>query len=507
MPPDSPTADGAGTTPSGDFAHAAGRRAARNTAVRAAGEIVGKLGSLVLLAVLARKVGDERLGVFIFALAWGEVAMTPVGLGIDQYILRRIAADNGNLDSHFWNAIYLKTLRGLPVVLGSIALVHMLDYPRTTELTVSIITLGLLFDTMARTPTSVFEAFERGELVAIAIVVQRMIAAVLGLAVLFAGFGVVAVAITFALGALVRLVLALALMRRRLRWPRWIRPADTRLEIRRKSLTFTAQDIFGLVLARADVLLLAALATDAVVGQYGAAYRLFEATTFINVALAGAFTAMFTYLGRDTTPTLAAVFQRSVKLALVLLLPIAMALGFLAEPICRTFFGAELASAGDSMRLLAPVVVLFPVMALCSTLVLSRSRPRRMVYTVAVAAVVNIALNVILIPPLEAEGAALAMLGSMVLYVAIALKLAVLEAVDVAWIRMLAAPLLAAVAMVPPLLALSEIWAIAAGLGAIVYLAVYAVVERVVDPDDLRFVVDLVRSRLPSRRRPEAGAV
>ena len=53
---------------------------------------------------------------------------------------------------------------------------------------------------------------------------------------------------------------------------------------------------------RADVLLLAALASDAVVGIYGSAYRLFEATTFIDVALAGAFTAMYTYLGHDTTP-------------------------------------------------------------------------------------------------------------------------------------------------------------------------------------------------------------
>ena len=475
--------------------------------MRAVGEIVGKLGSLVLIAVLARKVGDDGLGVFVFALAWGEVAMTPVGLGIDRYVLRQVAADKSNLDAHFWNAIYLKTLRGVPLVGGSIALVYLLDYPGTTELAVSIITAGLLFDTMARTPTSVFEAFERAELVAAAIVAQRTIAAVLGLAVLFAGFGVVAVAVTFSLGALVRLVLAMALMRRRLRWPRWIRPAGTRLEIRRRSLTFTAQDIFGLVLARADVLLLAALATDAVVGQYGAAYRLFEATTFINVALAGAFTAMFTYLGPDTTPTLAGVFQRSIKLALVMLLPIAMAFGFLAEPISRSFFGAELASASDSLRLLAPVVVLFPVMALCSTLVLSRARPRRMVYTVAVAAAVNIALNLILIPPLEAEGAALAMLGSMAVYVAIALALAAVEVVDVEWIPMLAAPLLAAVAMALPLIALTGVWPVAAGVGAIVYFAAYAAIERLVDPDDLHFVVDLVRSRLPGRRRSEAGAV
>ena len=60
---------------------------------RRSGEIVGKFGSLVLFAVMARELGDDGLGMFLFALAWGEVAMTPVGLGIDQYLLRAVAAD------------------------------------------------------------------------------------------------------------------------------------------------------------------------------------------------------------------------------------------------------------------------------------------------------------------------------------------------------------------------------------------------------------------------------
>jgi O-antigen/teichoic acid export membrane protein len=280
-----------------------------------------------------------------------------------------------------------------------------------------------------------------------------------------------------------------------------MRPADVRLEIRRKSLTFTAQDIFGLVLARADVLLLSALATDAVVGQYGSAYRLFEATTFINVALAGAFTAMYTYLGHDTTPTLGSVFQRSIKLALALLLPIGVALGLLADPLCRAFFGDQFAAAADPLRLLAPVVVLFGVMVLCSVLVLSRSRPRRMVYTVAVASVVNIGLNFALIPSLEENGAALAMLVSMVVYATIAFALAAAEVGRINWVSMLAAPGLAAVLMAVPLLLLSGLWPVALVAGGAVYLATYAAVDRVVDPEDLRFVVDLVKRRLPSGRR------
>jgi O-antigen/teichoic acid export membrane protein len=485
----------------GDAVQEAGERAARNTAVRAAGEIIGKLGSLVLFAVLAREVGDARLGIFVFALAWAEVAMTPVGLGIDQFLLRQVAEDRTRLDSYYWNALYLKLLRGVPVVVGSIVLVYVLDYSTETRQTVAIITIALLFETLARTLVNVFNAFERGELVAYSIVLQRLSSAALGLALLFAGYGVVAVALAYLLGAVLRLIQSFYLLHRRLGTPRRVLPADVRLVIRKRSLTFTAQDIFGLVLARADVLLLAALASDSVVGLYGSAYRLFEATTFINIALTGAFTAMFTYLGRDTTPPLASVFQRSVKLLLALQLPIAVSLGLLAEPLCVSFFGEEFRDSADPLRILAPVVVLFGVMVLASVLVLSRSRPKRMVYTVAVASVINIVLNLVLIPPYGEVGAALAMLGSLAVYAAIALVLAVIETGPVNWLSMTGPPLLAAAVMAVPLLLLSGVWPIALLVGTVVYAAAYAAIERVVEPDDLQFVVDLIKRRLPGRSR------
>jgi O-antigen/teichoic acid export membrane protein len=255
------------------------------------------------------------------------------------------------------------------------------------------------------------------------------------------------------------------------------------------------------VLARADVLILAALASDSVVGLYGSAYRLFESTTFINLALTGAFTAMYTYLGKDTTPTLAAVFQRSIKLLLALQLPIAVALGLLAEPLCVAFFGDQFRDAADPLRILAPVVVLFGLMVLASVLVLSRQRPRRMVYTVAVASVINIVLNVVLIPPYGDVGAALAMLGSLTVYAAIAMWLAVLETGRVNWLSMVGPPVLASAVMAVPLLLLSGVWPIALIVGTLVYAAAYVAIERVVEPDDLRFVVDLLKRRLPGRSR------
>ena len=489
-----------------DEAARAGERAARNTGVRALGEIVGKLASLVLFAVLAREVGAAHLGTFVFALAWGEVAMTPVGLGLDRYMLRQVARDRANLDGLFWNALYLKLVRGGALLALSVPVVFLFGYEGEQRAAILLVTAGTLLDTLARTHQSAFNAYERGELVEVSIVVQRMVAAALGLAALAAGYGVVAVSLAFAVGALARLALSAVLLARRIRRPAFTFPAERRTELRKSSVPFVAQDLFGLVMSRADILLLAALATDAVVGVYGAAYRLIDATAFVATALSGAFSAMYTYLGPDTVPTIRSVFQRSLKVGLALLTPVAVAYAVLAVPIVTAFFGDELEDAADPLRLLAPVVPLYTLVVLSGSLVVSRRAPRDIVPVVAAAAIANLALNLALVPPLDDTGAALAMLASELLYVVLALRLAVPAAGGTDWRSMLAGPLAGGVAMVAPMLLLDGIWPVAVVAGTAVYVAVAAVVDRLVDPGDLRFVVDIFRRRLPSQRRQTGAA-
>jgi O-antigen/teichoic acid export membrane protein len=248
------------------------------------------------------------------------------------------------------------------------------------------------------------------------------------------------------------------------------------------------------------VLLLSLLATSATVGVYGAAYRLLDATAFIGASLSGAFSAMYTYLGPDTAPTIRSIFQRSVKFALITLIPFGVTFGVLAEPLCRTLFGDDLASAAEPLRYLAAVVVMFGVVVLCGSLIVSRQDPMRMLVIVAAAGALNVALNLALIPPLGAEGAALAMLIAETAYLAAAATLAVREVGGVNALQTLAAPLAAGAAMGLVMWPLEGVLLVALAAGGLVYLALYALVDRWASPADLDFALGVVRRRLGARR-------
>jgi O-antigen/teichoic acid export membrane protein len=487
----------------GDHESRASARATKNTAATAAGEIVGKLASLVVFAALAREGGATELGYYVFALAWGEVAMTPVGLGIDRYMLRLIAADRTRLDELFYNALFLKVTRGAAIVVVAIAVALALGYDGDRMVVIAVVTVGMFIDTLARTHMSVYNAFERAELVALTIMAQRIGAAVLAVAALVAGLGVVGVAVAFTVGAVIRLALSQVLLARRLRSPALELPAAARADLRRNSVPFIAQDLFGLVLSRADIVLLSLLTTPAVVGSYGAAYRLFEATTFVTTALSGAFSAMYTYLGPDTRPTLRTVFGRSIKAAIVILVPAAMILGILAEPVVEVFYGAKLAEAAEPLRLLAPVVLLFPLYVLAASLIVSRHDAWLLLRIMGVVAVVNIGLNLALVPAHGDVGAAIAMLASTALYAVVALVAATRLAGGMDVARVTIGPLAGAVAMAAPMLALESSLALALPAGLAAFVVVTAAIERVVDPEALAYAARLVRRVL----RPRAGGV
>jgi O-antigen/teichoic acid export membrane protein len=315
------------------------------------------------------------------------------------------------------------------------------------------------------------------------------------MAALLAGYGVVTVAGAYSVGAAAGLAVALVLMWRlvplggaRPRAAAW--PA-----LLRQSAPFGVQDVFSASLFRLDALILSLMATQTAVGRYGAAYRAFEATGFVSISLSTAFLAMYTYLGPETRPTVQAVFQRSIKACAAALLPVTIAFAALAGPISRALFGDHV-HAATALRLLSPCVVLLGVVTLSVALYISRRPPRPMVHVTGAMALLNVVLNVALIPSLDERGAAIAMSVTEIAYAAITLFAAARLLGGIEWVSMLGGPLLAALAMTLPAVLLRDSLVLGLAASAVTYLVVLVAVERFTSPGDLAFAGGLVRRLL-----------
>ena len=480
--------------------HETANRALKNTTVRAGADLVGKLCTFLLFAALGRAVGESGFGTFMFAFALLEVLLVPVALGADSYMLRRVAVEPEEIHRLFFNILVLKLVLAAPVIAGGIAVVALLGQGTLTLTTIAVLAPGLLLEALAKTYHAAFNAAERGELLAAGLIAQRVATAAAGVAVLLAGGGVVSVAAVYSAGAALQVGVGTLLMHRRIGLPRL---AVSRGHWRRLALQtwpFAVQDAFTVLLFRVDAVLLSLIATDAAVGRYGAAYRLLDSTLFVSWALGGAFAAMYAYLEEDGEPSVGAVFQRSVKLALVALVPVAVVLGGLAKPVLEVIYGHEFGEGATALALLSPVVVLLAAVTLSSVLVTSRRDPASIIPLSAGMVGLNVALNFALIPHYAEDGAAAAMLITELVFVGVALRMAARAVGGLDWSAMLVAPLGAGTLMLAVVLALSGSLVPAVLAGLAVYAPVLLVIERLVAPADLRFAALLLRRRLAPTR-------
>lgn len=488
----------------------AAARVAGNTLARTAAEIVGKVASLALLVGLARAEGPHGLGVLVLAVAWAEIAVTAIDLGFDRYFLRCVARDPDALHRMFFNVLRLKAVRAVPVfavvVVGTVAV----GYDATTRAAVLIFFGVTLLDSVSYTLAAVFTAHERGGLTATVLVVQRLTSAAVGGTALVLGGGVLAVALAYAVASVVGVALGTALLRRHIGRPALVMPAEPRADLRRNSLPFAAQEVFAVGITRLDTVLLSALAAASVVGLYGAAYRLFESTLLISNALVAAFAAMFTYLTRDGSPSVTMVYGRALWLTLALMMPFAVVFGVLAEPLLTVLFGAGFDGAVGPLRVLAVTALVLGVVLISLCLVVSRPRPVVIVPWFGAGLALNVLLNLALIPPLGATGAALGMLGTELLLAFGMVRLALQQVGHPPLLRTVAAPLAAAAVMASVAAALAWSLPLALVAGVSAYAATLVGVEAKVSPEDVRLARGMARRRLSAaaaaRKRPMRGS-
>jgi O-antigen/teichoic acid export membrane protein len=468
---------------------------ARNAALRAAAEVVGKLGTVLLFAVIARRLGADVLGDYVFATSLAQIVWAVAGFGLDRMMLRDIARERSAIDREFVDITVLKALAGLTGVGIACAAVALLDYSGEVVALVAIVGVALVLGMVLASPQVVFQAYERMEYYFYSQVPSKLLAAFAGLAVVLAGGTIVAVAWSLLAAAAISVVVGMWLLYRNFARPRMTVAPRGWPAVIHASTPFGLQEVFGQIVFRVDIVLLSLLTSAGVVGAYGASYRLLEATLFLVWSVGTSVLPMFSYLKPGDSPSLSEVYEGALKLITVVMVPIAVVLFVCAKAIISLIYGLpQYDTSVGVLRWLAFAIVAFAAGHIAGILVLVRRRGRLTVYGTAFCAVFNIVLNVVLIPPFGAAGAAAATLATEVVLAAIVI---VLARKPVGWPRpwrVAGGPVIAGAAMAAAMFPVAGSLAVALPLGVFVYLAVLYLFERRSLSGDADFVRSLLRS-------------
>jgi len=474
---------------------AGARRILANVGWRALSDIGSKAITLVLYAVIARELGAEGFGVFAFGLAFVMLVTTLANFGQDGILTREVARDRGLLSRYFANTLVLKLALALPALAVALAVVWSIGMSADTRWVIVFLGLAVVVESLTQTCFAAYQAFERLSLMPVVVITQRVVTTIPAIAAMLAGAGVVAVAAIYAAGTLVSIVLAMALLYRRIAQPRFELHLRSWWPLMRVAAPLGIAGVFLTVLLRVDTAMLAFYESDAVVGNYGAAYRLFEATLVVGWSVTAAVYPVFSRLTRDSEPPLALVFERSLKLVLAPTLPLAIGAVVLGDSVVRLVYGSGFDDAASALAWLAPAIVLYPLAQVSAALLVGRDRQGTVAVVYGLVALENVLANLVLIPAFSLEGAAAGASLSQALITVPFLVLARKTAGPIDVRRILAAPLLAALISAAAMVALRGSFGLAVLSGAVLFVGALVFFERRFYPGEAAAMVAILRRR------------
>jgi O-antigen/teichoic acid export membrane protein len=376
-----------------DQATRLGSRAVLNTTLVLVARVISRLVALVMVVVLANHLGANAYGRYTTLVAYSALVSVVADLGLSPLYTREAARDPARLP------LYLCTLLGGKAVLGAAA---------CALFSAALILVGLgplvlpgavllLTTTYATLLRNTFYALGRLEFEAVAILCEIAIQAGLifygarrGEGVAFFvwsyaasyGFTCLYVPLVVVFFRLARLRPALSL---RLLWA-WLRLA----------FPFAVAALLTNLYFKADVPILQHFRPYREVGWYQFAYKPFEALQFVPLAIQAVVYPLLAIHFRERSSKLGIVYARSFKVLVVLGWPLTVGTFVLVHPIGRLF--RLFPQSEPSLRILAWGIVFLFANSAFTAMLSAMDRQDLFAWATAIAVVVNLGLNLILIP-------------------------------------------------------------------------------------------------------------
>lgn len=468
-------------------------RAAADVAIQLGGQVVNMALGIVTTVVIVRALGATRYGEWATILATIELVALIGNLGLETVAVRFAAQDPEREGAWIGAATSLRLLIMLPILAVFVGVIAVIA--SDSEMLLAGLILSVLYLTAAlSTLRVVFRLHVRNHVTVAFAIVNSVLWAGSVIAIAALDGGLVPFALAFA-GIAIVIQVSMALLAIHTISIRWRGARELWPKLIGVGLSVGIASTLTFAYGKFDQLLVYELAPKASeVGIYAAMYKILENAGFVPIALMTTLFPIMAGLFPAEPERLRRIMQTAIDYLTVIALG-GLALTIVAAgPIVELLFGPAYLSGADILPILFGAFIPICIGNVAGNMVTATDLQRRYIWYAGLGLLVNVVLNVLLIPEYGIAAAAWVTLATEVVVVSLAL-LAVLRKIEMrlALRRIVAAAIAAAAAG-------AGVWALRqAGAGAVVLvLAMVALypplllATRALDLDELR---GLLRNR------------
>ena len=385
----------------------------KNTTYLTSSYIWQKILSFFYFVLIARFIGVEDLGKYSFALSFTALFAVVVDMGLNQVLIRESAKFLEKSKNYLSSILTVKILSSAIVYGLIIVIINLMNYPALTKQLVYIAGVVMIFDQFANTFWGVFRGRQNLKWESINIVINQTIIVIVGVIVLFLKLPLIYLMLPFVASSLFSFIFSGVIVRKllgikyKLQFDRQVLAFLFKI-----ALPFVLIAVFSRVYGYIDTVMLSKMIGDKAVGWYSVAMKIPFALQFIPAALAASIYPAFSHHFLHDKKQLKVTFDRVVRFLVIIVLPISAGVAVLANPIVKFFYGIEYLPSVLPLQIMMMglffVFINFPLGALLN------GCDRQVTNTKLVGAtmILNVVLNLILIPQYSFVGASIAFLAS-----------------------------------------------------------------------------------------------
>lgn len=391
------------------------QRIAKNTGVLLISQVASYVLGFFYVMYAARYLGKEGFGVLSFALAFTQIFGVLIDLGLGPLIVREVARDKSLASK------YLANIGGIKLVLAVItfvliaAVINLLGYPQQTVRVVYLIALSIIFIALARMLYSIFQAFEKMEYQSLGQILNGVLMLVGIIYAIRSGFSVIGFAFIYSAVAFIVFGYSLVI----LRWKFAGLIFASAAHLLEKDLSFWKQSIreawpmaaamVGMIIYyKIDTVMLSLLKGDAAVGLYSAAYRVSEVSLIIPTMFVTSLFPVMSRYYKDSRDLFVSAYRKSVKFLLYLALPLSLTVTLLAKHIVNLIFTEEFLESTIVLQILIWSAAFSYVGMVLGTVLITANKQVLRLKLLIVVLVLDVILNLIMIPKYSYVGASIA---------------------------------------------------------------------------------------------------
>lgn len=382
----------------------------KNAAVLTAARLFSRIFQFFLFIYAARSLGVTSFGIFSFAYALVKILGISMDMGISRYCIQQLSRNVRMMPTYVGAGLIAKIFlitAGYVLIIGT---GWIMGKDLLTMKVLFILATMEAFDSIGSSFESVFSAHEKMQYSAVIISVSNGIMSALGIVLLYYYNSLLLFCGTLAFGAFLRLVLGAFWCLKKYGTPLFNFDFLFIKHLIKKSIPFSLAFIFVTIYYNVDSAILDIFDGSEIVGYYNAAYRLIEAPLFISASVAAALFPTISRLYHENPVEIKKMVSGAFNKGLALGLSAAVVISFLSEDLISVIYGPGYAPAARVLPILIFSVAFIMPGTICGTTVRATDRQSTSAFIVGGGVILNIILNLILIPRYSFLGAAWATL-------------------------------------------------------------------------------------------------